>query len=141
MSEDGINSQAMIIQKEREYLNETIKCCYLGVVESIDAPYASIQPMALTKVNGKSQKRPAVQKALISIPPIKAKYVDTKGASHTLKPKMDLKKGDHVVVAVSNNDTSHYSKDRDTFNVFNTNLHSVEDSIIISKIAQEDDFK
>ncbi|TPR16637.1 hypothetical protein [Apilactobacillus timberlakei] len=138
MSEDGINSQAMIIQKEREYLNETIKCCYLGVVESIDAPYASIKPMAL---DSDGQKRPAVQKALISIPPIKAKYVDTKGTTHTLKPKMDLKKGDHVVVAVSNNDTSHYSKDRDTFNVFNTNLHSVEDSIIISKIAQEDDFK
>lgn len=126
----------MLTQNLSAALSQT-KSSFIGVVNEVKAPYASVRPMA--RIGNKKQT--LVEKALISLPAIIVAYTDTKGNKHQLAPKVSIKQGDHVLCVVSDDDTSHYSANKDEFNVFKKQPHSIEDAVIVGKIATKDDFK
>ena len=139
---DGINYPKEMVMKMQAKILDMMSAGYFAKVVKVSPPHVSVQPIALTTDN---KKQAMVNDAWVMLPPliIKDHYTDDFDKSDWDKPetdiKLNIKAGDKVYVAVIDHDTQYYSG-QDSMRVANTRPHSVNDSIVLGKIAEAGDF-
>lgn len=121
----GDNELAVLLKNNGSQLKFEINSGFVAEVKSVDPPNAKVQPMALDK---KGQKQALIQSAFV-------------GTSFNKNAgKVDLSAGDLVFCAVIDHDMTFFSRTKHFFNQMRSGYHSIENSIIICKIASKDDF-
>jgi co-chaperonin GroES (HSP10) len=130
---DGINYPKEAMMRLQDRILDLISTHYLATVVSVSPPHVALQPIAMTKDN---KKQAMVNAALVALPAISAKNSKDDDISF----KVDLKKGDKVLVAVIDHDTEYYNG-QDSMRVADTQPHSVNDSFVVCKVAEAGDFK
>lgn len=135
---DGENGLTKLIQALATQIPDGLSTLYAGEVKKVSPPTVSVQPITLTRNN---KKQAMVQSARVGIPPIKIPdhYGEDGSPKKWVRPKLEIKPGDQVIVGVFDHDMQNY-KGQSSMRVADSTSHRITNSVVLLRIATGDDF-